>query len=72
MSIKFADMTELLWRQRRSAHGIWMSVITMTLLQLDYLVYSLDNYTNNTPTKNSLKAFEATFSHESRGGAKIR
>ena len=31
------------------------SVITMTLLLLDYLVYGLDNYVADTPTETALR-----------------
>ena len=45
MSIKFPDMSKLLIRERRSVMGYEMSVITITLFQLDYLVHDLINCT---------------------------
>ena len=49
MSIKFADMTELLRRERiESVMKCERSVITMTLLRLDYLVHGLGNCADDT------------------------
>ena len=51
MSIKFADLTE----ERRSVMGCEKSVITITLLQLDYLVHSLGNCAMTFSTESDLK-----------------
>ena len=54
MSIKFADMIKFLWRERMGSVMKCESV-TMTLLRLDYLVYNLDNYIDDTSTETGLK-----------------
>jgi len=64
MSIKFADMTELLRRERiESVMKCERSVITMTLLRLDYLVHGLGNCADDTRMKPSpsMHSFAAVF-----------
>ena len=49
MSIKFTDMTELLRKERiRSIKKCERSVITMILLQLNYLIHGLGNCADDT------------------------
>ena len=50
MSIKFVDVVNFLRRERiESVIECEMSVITMTLLWHDYLVYDFDNCIDNIP-----------------------
>jgi len=62
MSIKFADMARFLWRERmESVMDCERSVITMTLLRLDYLVYSLGNCVDDTSTETGLTGLTVFF-----------
>ena len=56
MIIKFADMTEE-GDRRESVMGLERSIITITLLQLDYLVHSFSNYTMTLSTETSVTWF---------------
>ena len=52
MSIKFVDVVNFLRRERiESVIEYEKSVITMTLLWHDYLVYDFDNYIDNIPLR---------------------
>ena len=58
MSIKFAIMTIFLWRERmESIMKCERSIITTTLLRLDYLVHSLDNCADDTSTETGLSCW---------------
>ena len=64
MNIKYADMTMFLWRERmKSVMKCERSVITMTLLWLDYLIYDLGNCVDDTPTETGLKPRSLLFQH---------
>ena len=55
MSIKFVDMVEsLLKERRRSIIKCERSVITITFFQLDYLLHTFDNCTDDIFTKTNL------------------
>ena len=52
MNIKFTNMTESLWRERmESVMEYERSVITITLLRLDYRVHGPGNYADDTLTQ---------------------
>ena len=64
MSIKFADMAE----ERRSVMGCERSVITITLLRLDYLVHSLGNCAMTLSTVSDLSEEAVCILHPLRLG----
>jgi len=55
MNIKYVDMWQPHYQEKEECvMKCEISVIPIILLQLDYLVYCLDNYANDTPTQTSL------------------